>query len=630
MTNKRLSATITIGGAITGALKSALGQTRSGLDQIGASVRKLEREQKMLGSSIQTLGRSGMNVEGLRNRYAELTEQISKARQQQQRLASAHKAMNAGSAMMGGAGVALGAAGLAMVPVMSTAKNASEFEYQLRMIGNTANMSRGEVKALGEQIMAAGQQTGQSADNMTRAMGFLVAAGMDVGTARDMLAQIGKAATATGGDIEDLAKAAFTLNDTMGIKAGAEMVAALDTLAQAGKEGNVELKDMAKQLPVLGSGFQALKMGGREAAATMAAALEVARKGAADADEAANNMKNFIAKVMSPETLKKAQKSFGIDLYKIIQDAQTKGGNPFEAAMQAITKATKGDQKAIGELFGDMQVQNFIRPMMQNWDEYVRIKGKALGASGIVDQDFELVRETAKQRMNEMSAAVDRASKAFGTVLLPALGSVLAVLTPLVAGVADFVSNNQVLVGNIATVVGTLGSMFVATKTAAFGIGAVTWAFGALKLAMATNPIGLALVALTTAAVLVYKNWEPIKGFFVDLWNSVVSGAKAAFEWVMGKLAVVGEYWGKFKAALGFGAGAPMAAGPIMPALPPVPSLATARNGMSATTNQANTFNITQLPGQDSKALADEIMRRLAEKQAVQQRGRFYDMALGY
>ncbi|WP_240198384.1 phage tail tape measure protein [Salmonella enterica] len=116
-------------------------------------------------------------------------------------------------------------------------------------------------------------------------------------------------------------------------------------------------------------------MGGNEAAATMGAALQIARKGASTSDEAANNMNNFMAKILSPETLKKAQKNFGVDMYKIVTSAQKKGQNPFEAAMKSVIKMTKnGDQKLLGELFGDMQVQNFVRPMIQNWEEYRRIK----------------------------------------------------------------------------------------------------------------------------------------------------------------------------------------------------------------------------------------------------------------
>jgi hypothetical protein len=59
--------------------------------------------------------------------------------------------------------------------------------------------------------------------------------------------------------------------------------------------------------------------------------------------------------------------------------------------------------------------------------------------------------------------------------------------------------------------------------------------------------------------------------------------------------------------------------------------MATAK-GAGATINapQTNTITINQQPGQDSKQLADEVARRLAERDAVQQRGLMYDPAMGY
>ena len=45
---------------------------------------------------------------------------------------------------------------------------------------------------------------------------------------------------------------------------------------------------------------------------------------------------------------------------------------------------------------------------------------------------------------------------------------------------------------------------------------------------------------------------------------------------------------------------------------------------------QTYTFNITQQPGQDNKQLADEVARRLAERDAVRRRGAMYDPAMGY
>lgn len=711
---KNLAATITIGGAITSGLKSALGSTRDGLNKIGKSITDLKQRQKELNGVITSQEKLGSAGSALRAQYAnqELTvinKQIAALKERERiMLASAEGRAKAKGTIASG-GLQIGAAIAAAAAFGAPIRAASDFEYQLRMIGNTANMTDAEISGLGSAIRAATSQTGQSAQTLTKSIGFLVAAGMDVGTAREMLGQIGRAATATGGDIEDLAKAAFVLNDTLKIAPGAEMAAALDTLAQAGKEGNVELKDMAKQLPVLGAGFASLKMSGREAAATMGAALEVARKGAADADEAANNMKNFIAKVMSPETLKKAKKGFGVDLYKIIKDAQTQGKNPFEASMRAIIQATQGDQKKIGELFGDMQVQNFLRPMIQNWDEYVRIKEKAIGASGVIDKDFESVGKTAQQQMAELGNAFGEVFLDIGTVALPALKSVVGTLRDGTRALSEFAQEHPGVTKGVLGVAGSLIGLTAALGAGKLAVGAIGYAWSAVPaivtsagaaitwmsttalpavaggiraigMAAAANPIGLALAVIAGGAVLIWKNWEPIKGFFGGLWNGIKdaaawawdglkqawldftplglvvknwepikgffgslfgdikSAATAAIDWVLGKIQAVGELWGKTKEFLGFGgdsqpAKAPAGAPAGIPAAPALPILPAPRaNGQVVTNNVTNAPNITinQQPGQDSKALADEVARRLQERQAVQQRGRMYDSAMGY
>lgn len=646
MANRRLSATVVIGGTLSSAFKSAIGSAKAGMADIGRSIDTLKTRQRDLNNVIKEQENLGAQGSALKASYAQqelatIGKQIDALRRRQKLEQAIANNQAQRAEIRGKIGSTVATAAIAGATVGAAVKEAADFDYQLQLIGNTANMTKAEIADMRSGILRDSKLVGQSANDMQRGMGFLIAAGMDINTARAMLGQIGKTATATGGDIEDLAKAAFTLNDTLGIKPGAEMTAALDTLAQAGKEGNVELKEMAKQLPVLGAGFQSLKMGGREAAATMAAALEIARKGAADADEAANNMKNFIAKVMSPETLKKAKKNFGIDLYKIIQDAQTQGQNPFEASMQAIIKATKGDQKAIGELFGDMQVQNFLRPMIQQWDEYKRIKDKALKSDGVIEKDFALMMETTKVKMMELANAAGRFGIALGAALSAASGNGSFSLADKIDQVTEFINANKELVGTSIKVVGGLFAMrlgylglaygaslargaFLVTQAAFAAAPAVLAGLGTalsvvatglrvVALAAIANPVGAVVAGLAAGAVLVAAaNWETV----VKVFRSVGD--------------VIGSVWGKTKAFFGFGNSAPAASGMPAASAPPVPSLATARGGATSNTTNTNTFNITQQPGQDQKSLADEIMRRMAEKQAVQQRGRMYDMALGY
>jgi TP901 family phage tail tape measure protein len=680
---------IEIGAAFSSGFKNVFGQANTEVNRIGNSIKQLEGRQRDLNKVIKEQERLGAKGSPLKVMYAQqeidqITNKIGRLRQEHERLiATQAKAHNVAQRRQEVGGQLVGAAATAVsigLPVVGAISKASEFEYQLQLIANTANMTRAQTIALGDAIKENSRLTGNSAEEMQKAMGFLVAAGMDVGTAQASLLQIGRTAKASGADIEDLSKAAFVLQDALKIAPGQAMQDALDTLAQAGKEGNVELRDMAKQLPVLGSGFVALKMDGREAAATMAAALQIARKGAADADEAANNMKNFIAKVLSPETLKKAQKEFGLDLYKVITDAQTSGGNPFEASIREIMRVTGGDQKKIGDLFQDMQVQNFIRPMIQNFQEYERIKQVALSAKGVTDADFAKTMATSKMRTAEFTNEVGRLAIAIGGPLSVALGTALGMLTPVVQAVTQFANENPVLTASIIGVVGGLAVLRVAMLGVQFGWlllqPALTMAVGVfgklavaarlfgtaimwLGRAMLANPIGIALGLLATAGYLLWRNWDGVKAGLVAIWETIKQAGIAAFEalkaavggvidWLAEKTAWVfrtvdavkaaansvgdkiGGVWQGAKQFVGVGddtagaaPGAPAAAAVAVPA---------ARGGGPVT--QTNTFNapITINGATDPAATAKTVRAELDKREREQAATRRALMAdkLGY
>jgi TP901 family phage tail tape measure protein len=545
-------------------------------------------------------------------------------------------------------------------PAGAAIKRAADFEHTMQAIGNTADMTKPQIAALGLEILKISDESKKSAQTVQQAMGYLVAAGMDVGVAAAVLRPVGRTATATASEIEDVAKATFTLNDALKIQPQG-MQRALDMLVQAGKEGNFEFKDMAAELPVLAAGMQSLKMTGGEAVATLGAALQIARKGAGSSQQAATNVENFLAKVMSPETLKKAQKNFGVDLYKIISTAQKNGQNPFEAAVMAINKMTKGgDQKLLGELFQDMQVQNFLRPMLQNLEEYQRIKKAALSADGVVDRDFEKMAGTLKVQMEESSNAVGRLAIALGNSLAPAVGAVLSVITPVVRAVASFTEQNPRLVGSTVMVVAGLFALRTAALVGSFAMtfirgAALSTALSFTRLApvitavgtalrfagtavmflgrmLLLNPIGLAVTVIAGAVFLIYKYWGPLSAWFTELWGGIRATFASVYDWIVGKVAYLMELPGRIKSKFGslFGgdaqhesaAGAPSTMdGFNLPDVPPV----VARGGTTVNDNSQTTVTIVQQPGQDGKALYDQFERERNKRAGIRARSSLVD-----
>lgn len=469
-----------------------------------AQIKAIEQVQRYKTA----LAESSRNVKDAKRSQDEYNKSLAQRNALQREKYSEAKGKLTSSAVQ----TAAGGAGVFMA-----AKKAADFNRENQLIGNTADMTKKEVVAMGQAMLKTANQTGQFAGDIQAAQGYLVAAGQNYKTAQANLFTIGKTATGTGSEILDVAKATFTLEDALKINPS-QMQTALDILVQSGKEGNFEFNDMAKTLPILGAQFQALKMGGTEAAATMGAALQIARKGASTSDEAANNMNNFMAKILSPETLKKASKNFNVDLYSIIQKAQKGGKNPFEAAMQEVMKMTKGgDQKLLGELFGDMQVQNFVRPMIQNFEEYKAIKKKALAASGVVDKDFEIMMKENAQGLKNLQISTDNAANSFGQALQPALNKTLAIIVPLITKMSEWVANNPALVSQITLTVGAVLSFrtaILACKVAMFALGVAT----------KMTPFGwiqLAIMGAVAAGTYLYQNWDAIKAYAKEAWPKI-------------------------------------------------------------------------------------------------------------
>lgn len=556
MSNKKLNAIITIGGEVAGSLRTAIGSTTSQLSKIGSEIQRVKKQQSMLGESIRTFGSMGKNVDNLRARYSGVTDELNRLTRAQEKLNHVENLrldnQRKFQDLKGQIGSTVAQAVAVGASLYATVSASSDFNYNMQMIGNTANMSAEQIKSMKNEIMETSKFLGATVQDVQTSQGFLIAAGMSEDVATKMLRPVGMAAVAAGAAIEDVSKAAFTLNDTLAVAPSA-MKDNLGILVQAGKEGNFEFKAMAQYLPTLGASFKALKMEGSEAAATMGAALQIARKGAGDESEAANNMKNFMAKILSPDTLKKANK-FGVDLYAEITKAQANGGNPFEVAMQNVMKMTKGgDQKLLGELFGDMQVQNFVRPMIQNWDEYERVKLSALSAGGdVIDEDFAKMGATTKSGVGGMVAAFGRLKITIGDSLEPVVNKFANALIPVINGISGFVTENPRVVGGLiallagftALKVGVLGFKLamIAVKSpfisilgtlvrlrTGISLSGISFAkfipiIKQIGFALMRTPWGLVAAGAIAAGVLIYKYWDRIKAFFSGFWTGLKQG----------------------------------------------------------------------------------------------------------
>lgn len=301
-----------------------------------------------------------------------------------------------------GAGMTVGGLGLAHTLGLTDAiPQALQMEHRIRELGNVGQLTEKQLAGMDRRLGQISKYTNQFRPDIIEGLSVLVASGVDPTKALDYMNVIGKTATAEQAAIVDISKTAFSVTDNLKVPV-LELSKTMDILAQSGKEGRFELKDMAGEFPGLTASASMLGMKGVPAVAQLGAALQIAMKGAKDAPEAANNLQNFMQKVTAPQTIQNFSKKFGIDLKSELLKAVSEGKDPILEVLNIIQRATNGDVFKVSEIFQDMQVLNFIKPMMKNLQEYERIKSSALSATGIVDSDYQNMMKTTIEQWNRL------------------------------------------------------------------------------------------------------------------------------------------------------------------------------------------------------------------------------------
>lgn len=297
-----------------------------------------------------------------------------------------------------GGALTLAGGGLAYkLGITEAIPEAFQMEHRLRELGNVGQLSAKQLEDMDKRLASISRYTNQMRPEIAEGLNVLVASGIDPTKALDYMNVIGRTATGEQAAIADISRTAFAVSDNLKVPID-DLGKSMDILAMSGKEGRFELKDMAAAFPSLTAGAAMLGMKGTPAVASLGAALQVAMKGAGEASEAANNLENFIQKVTSPLAVKNFKEVFGVNLKQVLLDAAAQGRDPILEVIEMMNELSGGDVFKVSEVFQDKQVLNFIKPMMQNLDEYKRIKASALSAEGVVDSDFEHMMETTNEQ----------------------------------------------------------------------------------------------------------------------------------------------------------------------------------------------------------------------------------------
>lgn len=605
MANKKLSATITIGGAVASSLKSAFGSVKGGVNEVGSAIRNAERQQKLLAQSIQTFGKMGRNVDGMRERYAQLTQQLDKMRAAQQRLNQVQQAQKANldkRAEYRGQifdAVALGAT--AASPVVMAAN------FETAMLGvakqvDGARDSSGKLTRvyyeMGQQI----QQLGREIPLATNEIADMVTAGSRMGVTRDQLIDFTRT-SAMMADAFELP--AGELADNMGKIAGLFKIPipAIGELADSINylDDNAISKggDIIEFLTRTGGVASAVKVTGQEMAALGSTLLTLGER-TETAGTAANAMfQKFAAADKGTKNFKSALKELGISSAAVQKGMQQDATGTMMKVLAAIGKLPKEKQLGVMVELVGLEHSDTLAKLANNTEEWRRQLelANSEAAKGSMSREFAARLQTTNAQWTLMKNRTSEVAVNLGSVLLPAINDTFKAISPLVNVVADFARENpkvtKAIVGTVVALTSlkvgglALGYAFTFVKGAALstvglfyrvsagaavaGASTASAAAGPTLLgkafmfagkgiiwigrALLMNPIGLAITAIAGAAYLIYENWDKLKPWFTALWDDIVAKFETAVVKIGGMIDSVKQKWNDTKAAVTGGVG---------------------------------------------------------------------------
>jgi TP901 family phage tail tape measure protein len=333
-----------------------------GIDRMTGPMRGIDRQAAVLQARMTKLGQVGGKISAMGGRM--LT--------------------------FGGLGAGLGFG--AMV------KEAGDAQAQLIQLANIANLSDGQMRAMGNSVLDLSSKVGQSQKEILEGLQTLMGAGLSQSESMASMRTLGKVATAYGADVNETARTAYAAFSNLKVPVG-EVGKLFDVLAQAGKEGNFELKDMAKELPSIAASAQMLGVTGISGASRIAAALQIARRGAGDPSEAANNMQNFLMKIGSADTERKMKK---IGVNWAAEMKKFKASDDVFLAVGERLNELEAKGANIQHLFEDQQVKKFLNTFRTNLDDYRKIRDNSFNANGVVGKDFQRASEGINQSLKNL------------------------------------------------------------------------------------------------------------------------------------------------------------------------------------------------------------------------------------
>src|SRR5690554_3470145 len=525
---------------------------RNRIRETGGTTRDLGGQQRQLAERIRTANQQMHTQQQRLDQVAQRQRGAAEAAQQYQRtMGNVGRMAGVGAGMLGG-GMAKGyaasrllAPGVSWAEQMSTLQAVGRFDAdderyqalrtQSRELGASTAFSSTEVGAGQEFLLRAGMSAEAIQASMRDVLDLALANNTELGRAADIASNIGGAFKV---DLEQegaMARVADILSGTAS-RANVDLEMLGDTMKYLGgaEDLNLTMEQAAAMAGMLGNiGIQ-----GSQAGTTIRAMMNRLTNPAAKGAAAIENIGLQVADANGnmralPEILRdisSATAELGnVERKAILQDifGAEAGSGMAELVAQMGDGALDELIQSLGESYGENaemartmadNIGGDLKNLRSAWEEVgISITDTNNGPlRDLVQTVTDVLRGVGDWIKANPELASTIAKVAGGLIALITIGGAITLsLASILGPLAMLRYGFALLTINGGGLIGTLGRL--ATTAIPVVLGAVK----GLVTFLAANPIGLAVAVIAGAVFLIIKYWEPISGFFRNLWNGV-------------------------------------------------------------------------------------------------------------
>ena len=569
MANKKLSATVTIGGAVSGSLKGAFGTVEKSTIKIGAAIKHMSREQRQLNDAMKRYAQDGAMVGRMKERYQAVVGQVERLRAAQERLNRVQRASAenlAKQAQLRGQIIDTVMAGAAVAAPIKIAADREQHAIGIAKQLDGARDAAGNLTAKFWEMRKAVADLGHEIPLATNDLFDMATAGLRMGVAGDQILgftrNVAKLASALELNPEEVADNMGKIQNVYRLTQ-AELVRLGDAINYLDDQNTVKGGELIDFLQRVGGSASLAKLTANDMAAIGTTLISMGES----ADTAATSVKALVSKMTlgskSTKSAREAFKELGYSAQEVAKSMQLDSVKTIENFMKTVNKLP--DYKKSGilvSIFGQEHVGS-ISKLAANMDKFGEALHQANGemSKGSVQKEFQNTVNTTNAQMVILRNRTADVADNIGTVLLPTVNDAAKGIGRITTVVANFAAEHPGLTKAVVGTAMALTSLRVATLAGGYAFtflkgGALTLAKGlagaraemaltatgarlmgasaavarvgviGLGRALVMNPIGAIAAGIAVAGLAIYKNWDMVKAAAIGFGQGMSDGLK--------------------------------------------------------------------------------------------------------